>query len=255
MAVLAGLRSALSLLLTLSLFVPWTVPFYLIVVPAAWLRPAWRPALVSRFMRAITRTLLWALSLGGARFRRRGALPTADPVLVVANHQSLLDILTVTMMAAPYVPAFVTRRRYERFIPLVSPCIRMLGCPIVDPGRDGSGSVRAVQAAARDLRHGMLIFPEGHRSTDGELRAFRTAGLRAILEERRLPIYLVVVDGMWRGRRLADFLFRIHELQGEAEVVGPLHPPERAEDVPEFVDGLRDRIGEKLRAMRQARAA
>ena len=105
-----------------------------------------------------------------------GRVPTAEPVLIVANHQSLTDILQITLMSTPGVPAFVARRRYERFVPLVSASVRMLGCPIVDPKRDPEGSVEAIRRGARELPHGLIIFPEGHRSRDGEVLPFRAAG-------------------------------------------------------------------------------
>ena len=85
-----------------------------------------------------------------------------EPVLVVANHQSLLDIVQITLMARPRVPAFVTRSRYGYFVPLVSASVRLLGSPIVDPKRDPRGAVEAIRTAVPLLPHGMTIFPEGH---------------------------------------------------------------------------------------------
>jgi 1-acyl-sn-glycerol-3-phosphate acyltransferase len=252
MEVLRKTRSALSLLVSLASFPVGFLPFYLIVVPLAWLRPAWKPALISAFMKGMSTALLGGLSLGGARFRRRGVIPTGEPVLVVANHQSLTDICQATLMSRPYVPGFVTRRRYQRWIPLVSPCVRMIGSPIVDPVGDARGSVAAVRRGARSLAHGLLIFPEGHRSEDGELRPFKSAGLRAALEERRMPVYLVVNDGFWRARRLVDFVFQAHLMNGESRVVGPLQPPEDDADLEPFVRTLRERVAEELAEMRRS---
>jgi 1-acyl-sn-glycerol-3-phosphate acyltransferase len=176
----------------------------------------------------------------------------------VANHQSLLDICQVTLLAQPRVPAFVARRRYARFVPLVSACIRLLGCPIVDPRRDAAGAVEEIRRGARELPHGLLIFPEGHRSRDGEIRPFRGAGVEAALAERRTPVYLVLNDGVWRVRRLADLLFRVHLIDASSEVWGPFAPPEDPAAFPDFVRGLRqalvDRLAERRAADPPARA-
>jgi 1-acyl-sn-glycerol-3-phosphate acyltransferase len=62
------------------------------------------------FMKWMSASIFGLLRLGGASVRRVGTLPTASPILVVANHQALLDICQITLMAHPRVPGFVTRR-------------------------------------------------------------------------------------------------------------------------------------------------
>lgn len=253
--ILRRARSLLALVLTLATFPVGMVPFYLVVVPLAWLRPAWQDRLITAFMRGMSSAILLALSVGGARFRRRGELPTSEPILIVANHQSLTDICQIVLLSRPFVPAFVTRDRYRRFVPLVSACVRMIGSPIVDPVGDARGAVHAIRRGARSLRHGLLIFAEGHRTRDGELRPFKTAGLRAALEERRMPVYLVVSDGFWRARRLVDFVFQAHLMNGESRVIGPIEPPAEGGDLDGFVAALRERAASELAAMRGERPA
>jgi 1-acyl-sn-glycerol-3-phosphate acyltransferase len=249
------LASAAGLLGAVSLWIPFGVVMRLVVLPLAWARPAWRAWLVTWFMKGISIGILSFLRAGGARFERRGRLDTSRPTMIVMNHQSLVDILTVTVMARPYVPAFVTRRRYARFVPLVAPCIRLLGCPVIDPRRDRHAAVIAVREAALRLRHGLLIFPEGHRSLDGEVRPFRTAGLEAILKVRRLPVYLVVTDGFWKSRRFVDFVLNVHRIRGYTEVLGEFQPPDDPEALPAFIDGLQRRIAERLSQLRHERNA
>jgi 1-acyl-sn-glycerol-3-phosphate acyltransferase len=130
----------------------------------------------------------------------------------------------------------------------------MLGCPIVDPRRDAKGSVEVVREAARTLRHGLLIFPEGHRSRDGEIRPFRVAGLTAILSTRSLPVYLIVNEGVWTSRRLVDFALNIHRMRGEAEVLGPFESPRDEAGIPEFIEAMRGKLVAGLQSMRERRS-
>jgi 1-acyl-sn-glycerol-3-phosphate acyltransferase len=247
---LRGARSLISVLLVGLLFLLMSPVLRLVVVPGSWLLPRQRSLLVSVFMKAMSSVIFAFLRLGGASCRRIGTLPTDSPILVVANHQALLDICQITLLAQPRVPAFVTRRRYERFVPLVSQCIRLLGSPIVDPKRDPKGSVAAIRQGARELRHGVAIFPEGHRSGDGEIRPFRTAGIEAILDERRMPVYLVLNDGVWRVRRFSDLLFRVPLIDAYSEVMGPFEPPADAELLPQFVKDLRATLVARLAEIR-----
>jgi len=251
--VLRGGRSLASVLLVGLWFAVCSLPLRLIVLPLAWLVPRWRFLLVTIFMKTIVRGIILLLRVGGARFEGHGSIPTGSPVYVVANHQSLLDILQTTLLCHPRVPAFVTRKRYARFVPLVSACIRLLGCPLVDPRSDPSAAVDEIRRGARELPHGVLIFPEGHRSTTGAVRPFRSAGLEAMLEERRLPVYLMVNEGTWRVRRLSDLLFRVHLVEAWSEVQGPLEPPEDPAEIRTFIAGLRERIVARLEALRNQR--
>jgi 1-acyl-sn-glycerol-3-phosphate acyltransferase len=252
LSVVRGVRSLVSVLLVGLLFLLESPVLRLVVIPGTWLFPRHRFLLVSWFMKGICTGIFGLLRLGGAHVRRTGTIPTASPVLVVANHQALLDICQVTLLAHPRVPAFVARRRYARFVPLVSACMRLLGCPIVDPKRDPAGAVEAVRQGARELPHGMLIFPEGHRSVDGAIRPFRTTGLETILRERRTPVYLVLNEGVWRVRRLADLLFRVHLIDATSEAMGPFEPPADDAALPEFISRLRLTLVDRLAELRAA---
>jgi 1-acyl-sn-glycerol-3-phosphate acyltransferase len=255
LGLLRGARSLFAVLLIGLLFLVSSPPLRLVVLPGARLFPRRRFLLVSVYMKAVSSSICALLRLGGAHIRRRGSIPTAGPVVIVSNHQSLLDILQVTLLSRPRVPAFVARRRYERFVPLVSACIRLLGCPIVDPRRDAVGALEAVRRGAREAPHGLLIFPEGHRSVDGAIRPFRSAGLEAILRERRGPVYLVVNDGVFRVRRFADLLFRVHLIDARSEVEGPFETPADDARLPGFIEGLRLRLVERLAESRSAASA
>jgi 1-acyl-sn-glycerol-3-phosphate acyltransferase len=245
-----GARSLVSVLLVGLFFLLMSPVLRLAIVPGGWLFPRHRFLLVGAFMKVMSAGILGLLRLGGASARRIGTLPTASPILVVANHQSVLDICQITLMARPRVPAFVARRRYARFVPLVSQCIRLLDSPIVEPRRDPQGSVAAIRQGVRELPHGLVIFPEGHRSHDGEIRPFRTTGLETILAERRLPVYLVLNEGVWRVRRLADLLFRAPLIDAHSEVIGPFVPPADAAELPGFVRGLRATLVTRLAEIR-----
>jgi 1-acyl-sn-glycerol-3-phosphate acyltransferase len=245
-------RSVLSLLLIGVLFLAGALVQRLVVWPAAHLWPARRWAIVSVFMRAISAGIFAILRLGGARARRHGRIPTGSAVLVVMNHQSLLDIPTVVLLSRPHSPAFVTRRLYTRFVPVVALCTRLIGCPAIEP-RSRRQALREIENAARMQDHGLLIFPEGHRTPDGEVQPWRTAGLEAMLRARAMPVYLVVTDGFWRTRRLSDFVWNVAAIDGITEVLGPFDPPPDPAALPEFAAGLRARMVERLRALREGR--
>lgn len=251
MVILRALRSVLSVLAVLFwLVVPGTLMMYLWLRPAALLRPSRARAYLSRYMKIMAGGILHLLRLGGGRFELLGVIRTESPVLIVMNHQSLIDILSLTMMSQPYVPAFVTRTRYARFIPAISPCVRMLGGPNVDPKRDPRGALAAVREAAPRQLHGLILFPEGHRSRDGEIQPFKTAGAQAVLATHPMPVHIVVTDGGWKTRRLVDFVFNVPLLQVRTEALGIVTAPADEAEVPAFLQDVRTRLQEHLSRMR-----
>jgi 1-acyl-sn-glycerol-3-phosphate acyltransferase len=220
----------------------------LVVWPAIRLRPARRDAIISWYMKGMSRGILALARAGGGRAVRAGTIPTEQPAYIVMNHQSLLDIPTAVLMMQPYVARFIARERYGRFVPAVSLCMRLLGAPVIDP-ENRKGSLRALRDAARVQPHGILVFPEGHRTRDGEVQPFHTAGLEIMLRERPLPLYVVVTDGFWTCRRFVDFLWNMDRIRGRTEVLGPFDPPADG-DFGRFLEGLRQEMVTRLRQMR-----
>ena len=225
-----------------------------VVYPLAFLLPRRRGVLASTFFRGMSHGILFCMRLGGATLRRSGTVSTASPVLVIMNHQSLLDIPTVGLMSSPLVPRFVTRKRYQYGVPAVSPCLRLMGCPVIEP-RDRRESLNTLRLAARALEHGMLVFAEGHRSRDGEVQPFQTAGILTVLRERQMPVCLVVTDGFWSARRLIDSFLGVGKIRGETEVVGVFEPPADDTALRAFVEQLRETMIAHLELMRRRRDA
>lgn len=246
---LAPVLSPLAIVAVLVWIVLGGIYQRLVLWPASALFPRRRRALVSAYMRVMARVIFALLGIGGARAKRCGRVPTDAPVLMIMNHQSLVDILTLCLVGWPYVPWFVSRRRYGRFVPTIAFCQRLLGCPIIEPS-DRRAALATLEDAARRQDHGIAIFPEGHRTRDGEIGPFHSAGVELMLRQRAVPVYLVVTDGFWTCRRLVDFVFNIDRIDGRTEVLGPFEPP-GPESVAAFVGEMREKMVGHLHAMRE----
>ena len=140
------------------------------------------------------------------RFRVAGRenLPPRGPFLVCPNHQSYTDAFLL-VSALPFRTLrdvfFVGASEYFA-TPLRRWLARKINLIPVDPDRN---LVRAMQAGAFGLRHGkmLILFPEGERSIDGELKTFKK-GASILSLHLRAPIVPVALDGafeVWpRGR-------------------------------------------------------
>lgn len=225
------------------------------VAAAARLFPRARNRILAPWLQAIRTAVLdyGVCAIGGADFGEAPRLPARPGVLVIMNHQSLLDILfIVKAVNGRYPPRIVTRRRYQRGIPLISHIIRLYQYPTVDPQATVKGHLDQLVEAARNGDTPIVIFPEGTRSRDGSLGRWKRTGLRVLLGERRWEVYVVAVDGLWHGRRFVDFVENVGKVRGRMVAEGPFESPTPGGDVEGFIDEMRTRMEELLASLRSS---
>ena len=231
----------------------------LVIGPWLWLRPKSRLRLLGPWIQFLDRLIAWPLEvIGGASLPpRHGVVPCKPGVLIVLNHQSLLDIpLGVRTLSSGYL-RLVTRRRYARFIPLVSHLARLYRNPLVDPAAspgDGRRMLRRLREAARDSDVPLMIYPEGTRTKDGEIGPFRAGGLGLILRAREFEVHAFVVDGLWRNAKFKSLLGNLSSIDARMEYVGRFDWTDPKGDPEPFVTDLRTRMVDKLAEMRGAPA-
>lgn len=143
------------------------------------------------------------------QFENRLRAPLPRRFLIVANHQSLLDIPVIMHILPKGLRArFVAKQELAWGIPLISLLLRKSGHCLVRRNGAALQAMRSIAAmAARCRTDGTIpvIFPEGTRSRTGALGTFHSAGYRKILEVDPLPILVVAVDGGWKVAKLKDF--------------------------------------------------
>jgi len=189
--------------------------------------------------------------LCGARFKPLPAVPGDSGILILMNHQSLLDIPYLGAMLNKNYPLFVTRRRYATGVPLVSHMLRTYKFPLVDSARFSASQSRALAHVAASATVPLAVFPEGTRTRNGEIRSFKTAGINAILCSRPWSVYVVVADGLWMCATLTDFVEKISQITPKSAVFGPFSFDPRADDPESFMVEMREKMVCGLYRLRQ----
>jgi 1-acyl-sn-glycerol-3-phosphate acyltransferase len=143
----------------------------------------------------------FGIALWGTLFRRycrlrvlgKANIPKGGPVVVTANHLSMLDpFLVGYTLGTPHPVAFMAKQELFR-IPIVGYAIRQWGAFPVDRSRKDASALRSALAV---LKAGEVLgmFPEGTRSTSGELQELRTGSLRLAIRTRS-PLIPVGIAG------------------------------------------------------------
>ena len=191
---------------------------------------------------------------GGAHIAAPPSLPGREGVLVLMNHQSVMDIPLVVSALEPLHPRIITRARYTRGKPVISHMIRLYQYPVVEPRANARTQIEAIAENARTSPVPIMIFPEGTRTKDGEIGSWKEGGLRAILAVRRWTVYLLVADGYWKTARLVDFIANVKDIDGRAVALGPFDGPEPGADPEQFIVEMRARMVGALASLRARRA-
>ena len=143
----------------------------------------------ARLLRALASVFL------GLRIHGANNFPSQGAFLLSPNHQGFLDMF----LLAGALPWHAFRRMFfvgasEYYkTPLRQKVARAVHVIPVDPD---ANLVRAMQAGAFGLRHGkmLVLFPEGERTVDGEIKTFKK-GAAILSTHLRVPILPVAIRG------------------------------------------------------------
>jgi 1-acyl-sn-glycerol-3-phosphate acyltransferase len=147
--------------------------------------------------------LVYAFRISGMRLvvDRSGEVKPNRSYLLIANHQSLLDIPIIGATLFSNYPKYVSKRELARWLPGISYNLRRGGNAIIERGdrRQATEAIREMATTAEARGVSAVIYPEGTRSRGGELRRFKKPGTVALLEAAPdTPVVPVTIDGSWR---------------------------------------------------------
>lgn len=159
-----------------------------------------------RVVQGFFTTLLSATN--GIRATGRQNIPDKGPLLLVSNHLSHLDVLVLGILLDR--PLNYVARSTLFFWPL-GPYIRSLGAfPI---NREGMGA-EGFKETLRRIRSGGIVtlFPEGTRTSDGELGELK-AGIARLVLKAKVPIVPAAIAGTFEAWPKSRWFPGIHPLR------------------------------------------
>jgi len=144
--------------------------------------------------------LLYGLRILGTKITFKGLdkIPQNRPIIIVANHQSTLDIPAVIVGFRKNHPKFISKIELGKGIPSISYNLRHGGSVLIDR-KNPRQSVKDILLLGKHIEennYAACIFPEGTRSKDGLLKPFMPAGIASLI--KTAPSALIVplaIDG------------------------------------------------------------
>jgi len=226
------------------------INFLQAAVTAVWSAGWISVALVVRWISRDTRAPLamarriWAPLLirgAGARIELSGLeqVDFSRPHLFAINHQSIIDI-PVIFSVLPVNLRFVVKEELRR-VPFLGWYIAAMGMVFVDR-RERLRSLTRVRQMSELITSGgsVVYFPEGQRSRDGRIRAFKTGAFLPAIEAG-VPVVPVAVAGT--GEVLPPGGFRVRPGTIRVSIGRPIETRDlRKEDRREFANEVRARV-------------
>ena len=175
---------------------------------------------------------IWRLVVTGREHLQKG-----KHYIIVSNHQSLLDILAVCA-ALPLNFKFLAKRELFQ-IPFMGWDMAAAGYIPVNRGSHKSGreAVRRITGVL-EKNVSVLLFPEGTRSPDGKIHAFKMGAFK-LARDNKVEILPIVVDGTGQALPKKSWL-----IKKKSVFIVSIGKPTSLED---FADSSMDEAKEKIR--------
>ena len=142
------------------------------------------------------------------RFENLNSIPKNVPLIVVANHQSMYDIIAIIWYMRRYHCKFVSKKELGSGIPSVSYNLRHGGSVLIDR-KDPKQAIPTIKGLSEYIEkntRSAVIFPEGTRSKTGKPKEFAQSGLK-ILCKYAPSAYVVPIsiNNSWKMVRFGAF--------------------------------------------------
>jgi 1-acyl-sn-glycerol-3-phosphate acyltransferase len=141
-------------------------------------------------------------------FQNREKLPKGVPLIIVANHQSLYDIIPIIWFMRDWHPKFISKKELGKGIPSVSYNLRHGGSVLIDrkDAKQALSEIKVMAEYIEKYNRSTVIFPEGTRSKKGVPKKFSESGLK-ILCKYAPSAYIVPIsiNNSWKMLRFGQF--------------------------------------------------
>ncbi|OYX82749.1 MAG: 1-acyl-sn-glycerol-3-phosphate acyltransferase [Flavobacteriales bacterium 32-34-25] len=154
--------------------------------------------------------LLKCTNLVGTTYtvENRDSIPEGVPLIFVANHQSMYDIIAMIWYLRRFHCKFVSKKELGKGIPSVSYNLRHGGGALIDR-KDPKQAIPEIKRLSEYIeknKRSAVIFPEGTRSKTGKPKEFAQTGIK-ILCKSAPSAYIVPlsINNSWKMVKFGFF--------------------------------------------------
>ncbi len=135
------------------------------------------------------------------RFSGKEKLPKGVPLIFVSNHQSMYDIPPMEWYLSDFHPKFISKIELGKGIPSVSYNLTHGGSVLIDrkDSKQALPQIKKLGQYIEEHKRSAIIFPEGTRSKDGQLKKFHESGIKMLIKYAPTALIVpVTINNSWK---------------------------------------------------------
>jgi len=140
--------------------------------------------------------------------KNKEVIPNNVPIIFVANHQSLYDIIGIIWYLRRFHAKFVSKKELGKGIPSVSYNLRHGGSVLIDR-KDPKQALPVIKGLGEYIEkhnRSAVIFPEGTRSKTGKPKEFAQSGLKILCKYApNAYIVPISINNSWKMVKFGVF--------------------------------------------------
>ena len=174
--------------------------------------------------------------------------------LMIANHQSLVDIPALIFCFPRHSLRYVAKKELGRGIPYISIGLRRGGHALISRTSDYREGRKALVSFARLTQQGVspVVFPEGTRSRTGYVRGFHAGAVRIILERAPVPVLSVAIDGGFRISTLPRMIGNLRGARYRIRALSLYPAPTGKREILDLLARVESEISDQIKVWRKS---
>ena len=141
-------------------------------------------------------------------FENKESIPKNVPIIFVANHQSMYDIIAIIWFLRRYHTKFVSKKELGKGIPSISFNLQHGGSVLIDR-KDPKQAIAAIAGLSKYIeqnKRSAVIFTEGTRSKTGIPKKFSESGLKMLCKYApSAQIVPISINNSWKMVKFGSF--------------------------------------------------
>jgi 1-acyl-sn-glycerol-3-phosphate acyltransferase len=135
------------------------------------------------------------------KIENRESIPEGVPIIFVANHQSLYDIIGIIWFLRKFHPKFVSKKELGKGIPSISYNLNHGGSVLIDRNdpKQAISIIKELSQYIEKTNRSAVIFPEGTRSKTGKPKEFAKSGLKILCKYAPSAFVVpITINNSWK---------------------------------------------------------